>query len=456
MTIDFGTPAPATGPFRTRAESRRLGTLEWINWLTRSNLVWESQITGPLTADVVRQSLDHLQRRHPLLRAQIVPGPGSYLVFRTCDSPSIPLRHLRVPRTSWLAEAEREFREPFSLRQVPLARCALLQHEASEWTVLFTLSHALSDARSAVYLLRDLLQAAEAVVQGQALAWQPLNLQPPAEDFVARALPARHRWSHFVRETFGSSGSGMSLRRARWLPPEPGLETEPRSCILPRSLSPDLVTGLVERCRRERTTVHGALCAAQLRALAEEHVSEDGVDLYLASPVSLQGRIPSTITDDLLLFASGVEAFRRVSLREPFWQLARSIRERLLGGSAPLQRLAGSIMSIQALSHLRRWLPGDETGFRRLRRLSRWLAPPMNIVTNIGTLSIASQYGPFQAHSFGFVVNNGLIPLLSTAATLNQTLSWHFVWNSSFLSQVRAERLANRAVSLVQESTAGR
>ncbi|HSN80318.1 MAG TPA: hypothetical protein VLR44_08055, partial [Rhodoferax sp.] len=108
-----------------------------------------------------------------------------------------------------------------------------------------------------------------------------------------------------------------------WLASE-ATERTPRFIRL--SLAPEHTRLLLAAARAQGTTVHGALCAAQLLAQRQLQSGSEATPVFLSCPVDMRPHLepapPETPTG---LFVSLISATFSVSADTDFWQLARDI-----------------------------------------------------------------------------------------------------------------------------------
>jgi hypothetical protein len=220
------------------------------------------------------------QGRHPSLRIsiQIGPGPGGTPRFEHSDAP-IKIRTVdRSEDTQWQTEAEAELAAPFDTSKGPLLRACLVRGGAISELILAT-HHSIGDGLSAMYLVRDLLEAME----GHPL--EELPLRPSMED-LAGATPMR-----------------MGTPPAPPPPPIP-VERPGVAKIASTEINPDQLEAVLARCHTEETTLQGALLAAILL--------EGPIDGCL-SPVNVRHLCPPVTEDFGAYISSGTALLDRAA-----------------------------------------------------------------------------------------------------------------------------------------------
>lgn len=203
-----------------------------------------------LPVEQVVRALAATQARHPLLQAHIVDHSSKGLAFhRPAVRTAIPLRILKQHVDSWRAVAAEELSRRFDPSHAPLARAVLI-HDNTSSAILLTFYHCITDGIGAMAVLEDVVAALNHYdLQG-------LPLPPSQEEMIARTL--RPRATVEVKRPASEDprmGPGV---------PRPFDNTTPY--VSTAAFDPDLTERLIQRCRSEETTVHGALLASVSRA----------------------------------------------------------------------------------------------------------------------------------------------------------------------------------------------
>jgi hypothetical protein len=269
-----------------------------------------AHVEGHTEVSSWRTALDAAQRRHPLLSVAIeteaVQGPR----FRTVADARIPLRIAEAPLSSWRYEVAKELATPFDAQQAPLVR-AVLMHGQNESVLIIAAHHSIADGLSVSYIIRDILQALQG---GDLQALAPL---PAQEALVYASQP------HIVdADQAGQSESPQEGRPVSFRALHDALPT-----IEALSLPPDVTTRLIERARKERTTVHGALCAALV--LAGREISDDWAcnPVRVLSPFNLRKQIGVDEDCGVFVWAAGVAM--PTEFGRDFWKMARFAKSSL-------------------------------------------------------------------------------------------------------------------------------
>jgi hypothetical protein len=279
-----------------------------------------AHIEGRTTLPGWRAALDAVQDRHPLFSVAIETRDGNTPYFRTVTDARIPLRIVRAPRFSnWSFEMASELATPFNAERAPLVRSVLL-HGEDESVFILSAHHSIGDGLSAAFIIRDLLRT----LAGERLeALDPMAAQEPLV-YLSQQAPADP-------EDLGApepppQGRPVTFRRLDSWPTVDGVR-----------LTPELTSMLVERARKEGTTVHGALCAALVLAGREASRDWDGKPVRILSPFSLRKQLGVGEDCGAFVWATGVTM--PLAPVAEFWEMARYAKSSL-AGKQPLERVA--------------------------------------------------------------------------------------------------------------------
>ena len=201
------------------------------------------------------------------------------------------------------AEAVEEQGRQLPTEKGPLVRCALIRHGTAEATLLTTFHHAIGDATSGTQLVYELIQTANAHCErppadetANAPTEEPPAPSPaPSTEPLSRRLPRRYRGLSAVwlllKQTVVQLWQCLRQGVPRREPTDnPVSADQRRDRFVSVPLTTDDTHALVNCAKQNATTVHGALCAAQLLALQAEFPQPRRVTLGLNSLVSLRNR----------------------------------------------------------------------------------------------------------------------------------------------------------------------
>jgi hypothetical protein len=406
------------------------------------NVVVSAEVRGDLHPESVAWALEVLQARHPLLRSRIEAG-----AFQPLAEPAgIPLRVEDAPCGEWQAEAERELSERFSDRG-PLARCRILRHGDAHATVLLTLHHAVADAKSGVFLLRDVLR----LLSGEGAGAGSTDPVPAIESrFPATTHGVRGVW-RYLQELLRFLWACLKIRPRVPRPDAAAAPAEREPCVALRTVAGADFARLRDRTARAGCSVHAALQAALDMAMAEDVDPERGAGICNSTPVDLRGRLG--LGEDVGVHLGMMLTVHRVAAGRDLWDLAGEIHRANHAAIDRGQHLTFFPRALRYLVDARPFYGRGVAGIKRWAELAyewRW---PLVTLSNIGRAPIAEQIGPFRVERLAFVASTSMAADHSTfAATVGDTLSWTFLGMQPHVSRKHLERLADRTVALLLEA----
>jgi NRPS condensation-like uncharacterized protein len=429
--------------------NRKLGAGERVTWLTAQagsvNFAVIAHVAGPLQEHVVREALNLLCQRHPLLsvRVEVKDQP----VFTSENVPEIPLRiETRHSDDHWQKEAEREVNQKFSWLEGPLVRVVLLKGTTAH-DIIITFHHVIGDITSGVCLIRDLLSLAEHMDNGDLPEVDPLPERPPVEELLPRSahgLEAQVKTASLIWKQM----KNIFIQRPKKLPQDDSSGALHARNIY-RILSEEETEAFLTKCHEESTTVHGAVCAAVLKAAANQiyaAVPENPLIISCMSMVNLRQFLNPPLEDEIGFYVSTIITAHRISPSTTFWDLARDTKNEV-------HKSLDSGEPFVFLSLLDRFAPKSVDPDDFARRISR-IYPSAVMVTNAGLLDIPEQYGPFVLEDLRVAVANKATPELFNLAVLTyrNRLLLDFFYAEPTFSQERAAALVEDTMKEVSIS----
>lgn len=403
------------------------------------NFVVFAERRGPLAPERIRAALDVLQQDNLLLQASIHWSQEEGLCFTHMPSPAIELRCHGVNGDDWQRRIEQQLSEPFAAEAAPLMRCLYLEWPGRSVLAL-SFHHAIADGRAGTALLRRMLSL---MASQDALSPQP---SPKSLPSMADVHPARFRWAE-QPEAAGQLRTTLiaDYRRHGPLPAIPWLASQatgrtPR--LIRLSFAPGLTRGLLTTARAHGTTLHGALCAAQLLAQARLQPGTDASAFCLSCPVDMRPHLePAQPVAPIGLFVSLISATFSVGADTDFWQLARDIvtqtRLQIARGEGHLLYRLFGLDGTPVL-------PDQLDAFRQKSLASL----PNTMVSNVGAIATVTEDPAVEAMSFA------LCPmpyqtLFTAASTYQDQLVLNVGFDADRLREADARALCQHIESLL-------
>lgn len=312
-------------------------------------------LLGRLNLAALEQSFNEILRRHEVLRTTftVVEGQPVQVI-----APTLPLT-LPVVDLQKLPEAERkgevlrrateESQQSFNLSKTPLLRCTLLRLDETEYVLLFTMHHIISDAWSKGVLLRELAILYEAFSIGKPSPLPELPIQ--YADFAVW----QQQWLQgevletqltYWRQQLEGSPPLLELPTDRTRPPVQTFRGATQSFILPKALT----EALKELSKQEDVTLFMTLLAA-FKTLLYRYTGQN--DILVGSPIANRNR--SEIEGLIGFFVNTLVMRTNLGGRPSFREILSRVRNVALAAYAhqdlPFERLVNELQLERDLSH---------------------------------------------------------------------------------------------------------
>ncbi|MBD2683080.1 MULTISPECIES: phthiocerol/phthiodiolone dimycocerosyl transferase family protein [Nostoc] len=390
------------------------------------NVVIVSQILGFLDEEIIRQSLDLVQSCHPRLNSHII-GSLDNLRFRTEGTEKIPLQIIINSELEyWQKVVVNELSKKIESQKVLLRAILLKPDKESNINYLITtVHHAIIDAISGIYLHSEILRYCQKIVSSSQIPTvSKLRPLPSLEELMANV-------------TTENTETQKSTQQPHTLPLEHYVSHQQRSCrLIHRQLVAKLTNQIINSCKNEKVTVHGAICAAMMLALAKE-IRKDNRDLYFScrSSVDMRRRVNPPIGDEnIAMIVSALTSFHTLTNKTSFWDLAREVTQQIKA-RLKTQEIYNVILSYKNKAEY--VLEHPE------------LVSFSIFVTNVGKVKIPSDYSPFQLKEITYLLSTTVMGNVFSVAvsTFHEKMTLNFMFTQPLISDETANNLVNKALS---------
>lgn len=426
-------------------EKRTLAPLEHVlelfNQLAASfNIVTISRIRGPLDGNVLEKAIHLTQQRHPLLNYSIHGELNGQLRLHPHNATALPLTVIQGQANDWqaavVAELNTKMPSHLSLMRVVL----VTQPETQTHHLITTLHHTIADGLSALHLHRDILTYCHQLsVMQSPLTIEALPIQPSVETL----MPAAYQgfWGTLKSFLFLLKLQFQYLYyQPQTLAFEKTVEVAARRCgFIRRELSPEMTTQLVHRCRQEKTTVQGVLCAAMLLSVASflRTPQRPQVVAVCRSYTDIRRRLPTPVGyQHLACLAGAIASFHRIAPEVSLWDLARDARHQIQKGLAKGE---------------------DFYIVRRAKNVTESLlakpnqAPITVEITNAGRIDIPTTYGNLVLEDISYCLPQALFgPVYTaTATTFSDKMVLNFMYSQPSISEQTIKTLSEETMNRI-------
>jgi hypothetical protein len=430
-------------------ESRALGAFETAQALTNAhtpfNVVAVLTLRNGPGDRTLRQALDAVQERHPLLRSRLEPVDGGFFFTPTTRPMSLETLD-RVDDSTWIEVAERELGRALDTESGPLARCLSVGGAAgeAESELLLTFHHSIMDATSGTNVVRELLTACAAIESGETPQLGPaLPLIPAEDDLIPKTLPGGRRVSSvagfLLRQLVDEAAFRLRTSGGR----RPPVSESGRCRVLCRRSAEEDTTALARACRARRMPLNSALNAAML--VAAHRLLYDGKATVLRhfNFADLRRVLRPQVAEEHL---GSYHGMLRVSVRMPagadLWTTAQEVNERFSTGARrgdPFHSVRLSAAMMRPILRQRQQRMGTTalsyTGPSRLRR-------------RFGSIEVSSPEV--------FISNLTLGPEYTAQARLaDGELRWNIVYLDCDMDRATADRISDEMLDILRTGSEG-
>ncbi|MBD2569650.1 phthiocerol/phthiodiolone dimycocerosyl transferase family protein [Anabaena lutea] len=432
------------------SSDRKLGNVEQameiLNRRAKTwNLVTISRIKGDFQAAVLRQSLDIVQYRHPRLNSHILHFRKCFY-FQTAGTEKIGLRIVNhINEEHWQEVVNEEMNQEIdsskSLMRVVLVH---ILNEQKISYLITTLHHAISDGLSSIQLHSEILNYYQRLTSSEPI--QPVKrLEPlqPIETLIPKSKQG------FIGKISGFLCFLKLGFYKIWNQPQTlGFEkyvsiSQRHSAIIHRQIDRELTQKFVQRCRQENTTVHSALSAILMFAVARKILKNHQKDVRVncLSYLDLRKRLqPKVNEENLAVLATSMMGFHRIKPNTSFWDLAREVKHNLEAG-IKRQDIFNMILIAKQLIDFSLIFP-------------KQIAATVS-VSNIGKVNIPAAYGELELEEISFAASHSLYAgvLVIHVATFQGKMLLNFVFSQPSISQKTMESLVTNVINLISDVT---
>ncbi|MER6046313.1 FAD-dependent monooxygenase [Streptomyces sp. NPDC001793] len=453
-----GIPAPQP---RIRRDLSPLERWYWIADRTSPlNGIIRTRLHGHLELPLLRRALDILQARHPLLRVAIRgDDEGAPAAFRPLAGQPIPLRHVQVPAddpdadTRWEQEVNaHELTEGIDWHTGPLLRAVVITRAGAErdqdiHDLLVTSSHCIADGMTGLSLLGEWLDIAAQLTTGAEPAATSRRALPAAEELLPSHLRGQAGNTHLTALLQRDEDQRRRLRPRRLTPSQPVPFHLRRTRMVHRSLTTDEVQLLLSACKRHDSTVHGALAAAMVTAVAQETDTRQPAHFSIGSPLDFRSDLdPSVSPDEAGTYAATLPTHVLYEPGAPLWPMARAINQDLVDR----RQRAEHLTLLNLLGQAGPRTSADGEAFMRYMDEQG----PLNLtLSNLGRHDFADRTGPWRISDTQLVAGISVTgAMVATALTAHGQLAWNFSYIDDIVPTSRAHRIADASLRILRSA----
>ena len=422
------------------------------------HVVMAARIRGPIDLEDVKSTVEELRSRHALLAVRIVVDEDDVAWYTTKDVPSLPVRRVeRKTDSQWLDVALEEYKTSFSMAAGPLVRFSVV-HSDDVSELIICAHHAVCDAMSLTYLIRDILRH----LAGLSDAVEPLPV-PPAVDFdkvpnPPRKNPVAHAVISLINRAWRKKDLRFDFDQMKQLH-ERYWQKNADVRQFAWQLSESETAQLVTRCRDEGVTVNSLLWAASLIAQDRVQGSEEPFRNRAGLAISTRDRLKVPVGESFGFYASSHRVLLKDYQGRPFWEAARTLHEQLrrsIDSADPFRMLSATWLSPTLIDSLYFSKHGLCTNGISERLLKKMMWDKVNygcVITNVGRVDIPTTYGRLRLDAvYGPLVYSDVNEKTMGVITVGNRTTFWMTWNESVMGSGTAAQFRDVMQGLLQEA----
>ncbi len=282
-------------------------------------------VRGHIEHEILEAALGNLQLRHPKLRARIIKSADGrrFFDFPTTPSPiPVEFKDYETDSLSWQEELNRLMNPKLDPTVEPLCRGLVLRSRTRPWCYLIILlHHGIADGLSLFRVVNDLLKYYEDAEQHRdkkTVSSLPIVV-------VHRARQSSH-WLRQLALLAHLFRKRRDIRKEMWTSLPHDDSVPPHHLWAHHVFSEQETLALARRCRKEKTTVSGALFAAASCGLIAL-LPQRNARFKCRFPIDVRGKLEGSngpvTEDDLGCFVSPYENVYTLDKTSSFWDVAR-------------------------------------------------------------------------------------------------------------------------------------
>jgi len=428
-------------------DSRALGAFETAQALTNEHTPFNVVAVLPLrngpAEETLRQALDAIQNRHPLLRSKLEPVDRGFL-FAPTNRP-MSLESLdRLGDSTWIEVAERELGRALDTESGPLARCQRIAGDGAASEIVLTIHHSIMDATSGSNVVRELLTCCAAIDAGEAPPLgPPLPMMPAEDDLIPETLPGGRRCSSVAGFLLRQGADEASFRLRTIGRRRPPVHESGNCRVLCRRLAEEDTTALVRACRSHRLPLNAALNAAMLLAVHRHLYDGKATRFRHLNFADLRQTLKPRVAEEHL---GSYHGMLRVSVPMPvgadLWTTAAEVSERF----SVAARRGDTFHSVRLSAAMMR--PILRQNKQRMGTTALSYTGPARLPRRFGSIEVSSPEV--------FISNLTLGPEYTAQARLaNGELRWNIVYLDCDMDRATADLVADEMLDILRTGPTG-
>jgi hypothetical protein len=395
---------------------------------------------GP-TKETLRNALDKLQQRHPLLRVKILKQRKKYF-FDSGSVPKIPLDIIhRNSNCQWESVVETALKTRLDSGSGPLIRVTHIVNssEFPESELIFICHHSIADTSSMLTLYKELLGLCSKMDSGESLNDFPeLALLPPEEAFFPPAYRGLSRKWHTMGYLLRQIGDEIGYRQGVRGIPKAEIPLSGQCRILPQITPAPITEKVIRASRRKKISLNSMFTAVMLQSVANMMYKGHDLPLRYFTFADLRPYLkPPVPEENLGTYHSMLRSTIQVNKNQVFWDLADRINRQTHQVFKRGDKFISPLLSPQMMSMIIR-LKSMRMGTTAL--------------SYQGSIKLQSSYGKTRVTGIrGYISNFSLGPLYTASVRLfNKEFLWDILYLDSDMDLSLAQSIADEILGTLE------
>lgn len=403
----------------------------YVDSSTPLNCVFAVTIRGSFTLERLRNALNKVQQKHPLLRASIKEDAAGVPYFVSSNKLSeIPIRITeRIGDDDWKLQSKVEWAKLFDEKSAPLARVVWLK-DTDVSDLILVCPHCICDGATFVALMSEVLELLDKP-EKELLSYLPFNSM---EGLLSQSFKAskgqilKAKFFSVIAKLFFLFKSTKNKKPAG------------QNYLLHWRLDTEKTLALTTECKASGASVHAALCVILLKAFQEVRGSK--AHGKVICPVDVRKFVDEIKNDNMFAFAPIAELSVDDKIAG-FWEKARKVKDDLNTKIAA--------MKVHELLIMSEYFHGS------VNKMVKYLLTTDGThdvtFSNMGRLGIPENYDSFEVKAIysptvGFPWRN---PNTIVVSTFKGEMDFTFCSNDVFLPESEAEAIKNKVLELIEQ-----
>ena len=423
----------------TEMYERKLNEIEYINWLIGQpfNISMAITIRGNLQKELLQKSLEKVQRKHPILQAQLYVNEKGEPCFIWSEISQIPLEIIsRTENDLYKKIVAKEFITPFETGincSYPLIRVKLLNAETVS-DLIITMQHVIGDGMSMAYLMRDIIDfmvSPEKEVEPLEVIRNTENILPLSYQKKIPKSPRTFKIILWFAKKFVMLGRikrkiGKKQRKQK----RSDLNNIEKNQFFTRSwiLNEDQSQSFIRKCKENGVTVHSAICTLFLPDFPA-----------INNAVNLRKKLEYDIGESVGLYSGVLAIKKKYKEKYSFWKNSQIFHKTLVKGLKKSDKL------FRGFKLVNRTVPSEL--FNEL--MSLYPGPASTWITNLGSLDILNVFfaskGYYLENLYGGVAATSNT-LIVAVFTIERKIHFHIQYYNPPYPEEEIEKYVKNAI----------